>query len=69
MAAKKLKALREKWGAGNQGRTDETVATYLDWWVNTQWSFVDKGRKDEETVKDYENSFRYVKAHSVTFTR
>jgi integrase len=62
VAAKKLKALQEKWGAGSLGRTDETVASYLDWWVNTQWDFVDKGRKDEETVKDYENSFRYVKA-------
>lgn len=57
----KLDALLEKW-KGPTDPTEETVGEFLDWWVDQQWDFVDRGRKDEETVKDYENSFRYVKA-------
>jgi hypothetical protein len=34
------------------GRTDETADEYLDWWVNTERSFVDKRRKNDETIKD-----------------
>jgi integrase len=47
---------------GTTDPSEETVAQYLDWWIENLWNFVDRGRKDEETVKDYINSFRYVKA-------
>jgi integrase len=62
VAKRKLDDLIKKWN-GATDPSEETVAHYLDWWIETRWAFVDKGRKDEETVKDYANSFRYVGDH------
>jgi integrase len=60
VAKRKLDDLIQKWH-GPTNPSEQTLAKYLDWWVDGQWQFVDKGRRDEETIKDYVNSFRHVK--------
>jgi integrase len=63
VAAKKLKALREKYDYGNRRRaaSDQTVKEYLEWWlIDRGQNFVDKDKKSQGTVNDYRNSLGYV---------
>jgi integrase len=59
-AANLLKELRNKW-LSVEAPTDETVVSYLDWWLDQQWDKVGTGQLDEGTVSDYAFSLGYVK--------